>query len=154
MSTPTITIYTRSYADRTLGKMFVKVNGQQVYSCACLELPWKDNATGESCIPAGTYPIRLEYSNAFKMKLWEVHEVPGRSEVKIHAANYPRELRGCIAPASYLADIDKDGNMDGAASRVALRAVMDAMGVARESTLTVIALDDLRKLAPGMNGWR
>lgn len=61
------------------------------------ELPWKDNAPTVSCIPAGRYWVEREYSPAFKRELFELQDVPGRSECKFHPANVPHELKGCIA---------------------------------------------------------
>lgn len=151
---PEVILYTRDYGDRALGTLYVKNAGVQLYSCRSVELPWKNNDTGESCVPAGTYPMVLEYSPAFRRKLWELKLVPGRSECKIHGANYPRQLRGCIAPASMLSDIDKDGKLDAAASGKALSEFMAAMGKAIESRITIVALDDARRLMPGMNGYR
>lgn len=65
--------------------------------CKTLELPWKDNANGVSCIPAGTYWVEREFSPAFKRDLFELKDVPHRSECKFHPANVPHELKGCIA---------------------------------------------------------
>lgn len=64
--------------------------------CWTLELPWRDNKPNISCIPAGHYPIVLEYSAKFDKLLWELKEVPGRSEVKIHRGNYLSDIEGCI----------------------------------------------------------
>lgn len=86
----------------------VNVNFQSV----CLELPWKDNQARISCIPAGSYEIVLEYSPAFNTDLWEIKGVPGRSECKIHAANYAYQLNGCIAPGRDFGDINQDGIVD------------------------------------------
>ena len=62
-----------------------------------VELPWKDNHPGTSCVPAGRYWTVREYSPAFKRDLFELKGVPDRSECKIHPANVPHELKGCIA---------------------------------------------------------
>ncbi len=64
-----------------------------------LELGWNDNKTGVSCVPAGTYKMKFEYSPAFKRDLWELKNVPKRSETKVHPANQTSELKGCIAIA-------------------------------------------------------
>lgn len=69
----------------------------EVFQCKTLELPWKQNLKKESCIPNGVYPVILEYSEHFKQALWEIKQVPDRSEVKIHIANRASELLGCIA---------------------------------------------------------
>lgn len=70
-----------------------------------LELPWRENRTGISCIPVGVYNCHLRYSPRFKKCLYEVQGVPGRSAILIHAANFAgdrklgfrSELNGCIA---------------------------------------------------------
>ena len=83
-----------------------------IFKCVTLELPWRNNQKNISCIPAGEYPMDFEWSNSFKRDLWELKEVPGRSEVKIHAANYYEQLRGCIALGSAFADLNIDGVTD------------------------------------------
>ena len=64
---------------------------------ATIERPWKDNAPNLSCIPAGTYTVRMSYSPRFKRYLYEVVGVRGRSGIRIHVANWAAELHGCIA---------------------------------------------------------
>ena len=70
-----------------------------------LELPWQENQRGISCIPVGAY--KLLWARSPKMGMcYHVLDVPGRSNVLIHAANfagdvrygYVTELQGCIAP--------------------------------------------------------
>lgn len=41
-----------------------------------------------------------------------MQDVPGRSEILIHVANYVNQLMGCIAPGLYHRDIDNDGIID------------------------------------------
>lgn len=69
------------------------------------ELPWRDNASNFSCIPAGTYECVQTYSNRFRRNLYLVEKVPGRTGVRIHPANFMGDisklmlcqLNGCIA---------------------------------------------------------
>lgn len=129
---------TQYLADRTLGYLSVWKGPIRVFQCACLELPWKDNKARVSCIPAGVYPLVLEYSPAFKAKLYELYEVPGRSEVKLHAANYPSQLLGCIAPALGHRDINGDGVPDGVSSKVALSRFHTAMEGVLKTTIEVV----------------
>lgn len=68
------------------------------FECFGVERPWLDNKTGESCIPVGEYPIKLGRYNKGGYACWEVLDVPGRTQIKIHKANVPSELNGCIAP--------------------------------------------------------
>lgn len=67
------------------------------FKLATVERPWKNNAAGTSCIPAGTYTVKMTYSPRFKRYLYEVQDVPGRSGIRLHVANWAAELHGCIA---------------------------------------------------------
>ena len=53
----------------------------------------------------------------FKKFLWEIFGVPNRSECKFHAANYWKQLNGCIALGDNHIDINKDGDPDVTNSR-------------------------------------
>lgn len=67
-----------------------------------IELPWKENEVGNSCIPEGTYRLRKRYSQRFKWHV-EVMDVDERSFILFHPANNAlKELRGCIAPVQTL----------------------------------------------------
>jgi hypothetical protein len=61
-----------------------------------LELPWKENRTGISCIPTGTYHAVRDFHKG-EYEVWELTDVPGRSQIQIHIANTPSQLRGCVA---------------------------------------------------------
>src|SRR5512138_3060985 len=102
----------RTYYPRaTNGDLFL--NGNKV--CSTIELPWKDNAHGISCIPEGEYEIRKRYSKKFGHH-YILMKVPNRELILIHPANNAvKELRGCIAPVSFLT-----GEGEGASSRMAL----------------------------------
>ena len=47
-------------------------------------------------IPPGKYPLIFEYSPKFKRHLWELKNVPGHTEIKIHNGNtrYARDKDG------------------------------------------------------------
>lgn len=75
------------------------------WSCFTIELPWLDNEAFVSCIPEGDYPLQLRRSGVVErttdaefLNGWEVADVPGRSYIMIHVANYPGNLEGCIGP--------------------------------------------------------
>lgn len=136
---PTIRLTrTDFFPDRTLGTLEVMEGDKVLYRCLSLELPWNDNKRRTSCIPKGAYPIVWEYSNSFKRELYELKDVPNRDEVKIHGANYPKQLLGCIAPCLQHADIDHDGLLDAASSRAALEAIHKHMGGVKRSTIEVV----------------
>lgn len=61
-----------------------------------VEDDWKDNQPGESCIPAGRYPlVRTTYYAGGYETFW-VQDVPGRSRILIHRANTEEDVKGCI----------------------------------------------------------
>lgn len=96
----------------TYGQLFVQNGVNIIFNSVCLELPWKDNERAMSCVQAGEYDLVLEWSPKFQMDLWELKDVPGRTECKIHTANFVRQLNGCIAPGQRFGHIDADGVFD------------------------------------------
>ena len=68
-----------------------------------LELPWRNNETGKSCIPPGTYKVEIRESPKFG-RCYEVKSVPSRSAILIHAGNtagnvdkgLKSDVQGCI----------------------------------------------------------
>lgn len=89
----------------TVGVLTIEGCDVRLYT---VELPWKDNLPGLSCVPKGTYqlaPRGWEPGNPKgydKTRVWELVNVPGRSNILIHVANWARELKGCIAPGHVL----------------------------------------------------
>lgn len=100
-----------------MGKVTVEVLGEVVFESESIERGDNDNRARESCFPEGIYPIVLEYSHRFKKDLWEIYNVVGRSECKFHAANFSRQLNGCVALGDKRIDIDGDGEKDVTNSR-------------------------------------
>lgn len=78
------------------------------------ELPWRDNASDVSCIPAGEYACRMTLSPRFRTKLYELFGVPSRFACRIHSANLMgdkskglrSQLNGCIALGQKLGAMD------------------------------------------------
>ena len=86
----------------------------------CIELPWKNNHTQVSCIPQGSYELEKRWSPEFLRHLQVMH-VKDRDCILIHPANDAlHELKGCIAPVSFLTGPGK-----GIGSRVALKKLTD-----------------------------
>lgn len=111
-----------------------------------LELPWRDNHTGHSCIPPGEYTCHWEQSPS-KGWCYHVQNVPSRSHILIHAANFAgdvdkgweAELLGCIAPGTLITDLENaHGKVQRAVanSRLALHKLND--WAAREDFLLKI----------------
>jgi hypothetical protein len=81
--------------DSTLGKLYV--DGE--YECETLELPWLDNKQSVSCIPNGSYNVRIrsaDESRSYKYNHLIVQEVPNRSYILFHIGNTTKDSRGCI----------------------------------------------------------
>ena len=78
------------------------------------ELPWRDNKSNHSCIPAGIYYCQWTLSNRFKKFMYQVDDVNGRTGIRIHSANfmgdatlgYKKQLNGCISLGKKLAKLD------------------------------------------------
>jgi len=82
----------------TLGQFdFEADDGAGLVAGYTIELPWRDNRNGESCIPVGGYRAIRHDSPTFGPTMW-LQDVPGRSEILIHVANSPTDLDGCIGP--------------------------------------------------------
>ena len=97
----------------SLGHCFVRhEDGVTDYVGASMERGWRNNQNNISCVPKGTYTLKLEYSPRFRKKLWELYGVPNRTECKFHVSNYWNQLNGCIALGKYHKDIDGDGDPD------------------------------------------
>jgi hypothetical protein len=134
-----VLIRTKHFKNKeTIGTLLIFDGVKKVFECKTLELPWRDNQRSISSVPAGRYELVLEYSPRFKQKLWELKGVPGRSECKIHTANFARQLNGCIAPGKGYADLDKDGLMDVYSSRVTLKKIHETMFPEQKSFIDVI----------------
>lgn len=97
---------------QTEGELFVfDENAQVLFQCFTLELPWLNNLPQKSCIPAGRYKIVPRFSAKYKSHL-HILDVPNRSWILIHEANYVHQLLGCIAVGRTRADLNGDGLRD------------------------------------------
>jgi hypothetical protein len=103
---------------QTLGVLSFIKNDGQLFVCKTLELPWKNNQSNVSCIPAGSYTCKYTKSNRMSMEkgrdifTYEVLNVPGRGGIRIHSANYFFQLLGCIALGDAHQDINSDNEQD------------------------------------------
>ena len=85
-----------------LGKLYC--NGE--FMAHTLELPWKDNQKGVSCIPHGNYKCRVRYRNEsgnYDYVHLLVQDVKDRSYILFHRGNYPSDSRGCILTGTHRA---------------------------------------------------
>ena len=111
MNTLTL-IRTSRTPEQTLGILTVHdPSGTVLYECRTVELPWRENQPNVSCIPDGIYQIRPRFSQKYGAHL-HLLDVPDRSLILIHQANFARQLQGCIAVGLKHIDIDGDGHTD------------------------------------------
>ena len=110
--------------------------------CHTIELPWKENEPGISCIPEGKYVLVKRYSKKFGWHLL-VEGTVSRSLILLHPANdAKKDLRGCIAPVSTLTGPGK-----GTQSRLAFKKLIALVYQAlekRETIHLVITSDSAR----------
>lgn len=67
--------------------------------CVTLELPWNDNKSDISCIPAGIYQYE-QFLSPTKGNVWQIMNVPGRMDILIHEGNFLSNTEGCILVGS------------------------------------------------------
>lgn len=78
--------------------------GNKTFECYTIERPWKNNKPYVSCIPPQPNESRwyevevLAHSPSFNYPHLWIKDVPDRTWIKVHRANRPSELHGCIAP--------------------------------------------------------
>jgi len=114
----------------TIGELYV----DGVRECFILEdryrPPGEAKVHGATCIPCGTYPVRITHSPKFGVDLPLVCDVPGFQGVRIHPGNYPADTEGCLLPGrdrlpdavqgSRLAFVDLFAKLQGAAEPITL----------------------------------
>ena len=115
----------------TLGLLMA--NGRKI--CLMGELPWRDNRSDISCIPAGTYRVDyLPSSGSGRYRdVYHVQAVPGRFGILIHTGNLTGDVHqglrthshGCLLPGTRVGKIK--GQRAVFASRQALAAIHDAV---------------------------
>lgn len=117
----------RTYTPQQTTGVILDENGTEI--CKTLELPWRENRRGISCIPEGTYevvsspPIPPNDPHGRKERPYghfRLPSVPHRSGILIHRITYVKDLRGCIGVGSRFHDFNNDGIPDMAQSGVKL----------------------------------
>ena len=111
----------------TLGILYVVSDeGYILYECNTLELPYKDNQRNISCIPKGDYQGKKRWSEKYGNHI-HILNVPNRSFILIHPANFAKQLRGCVAVGIDFADIDNDESLDLIHSKKAMEDLLDVL---------------------------
>ena len=116
----TITILRAYYGDCTTGRL----RTNKGFQCLTLELPWRGNEQGKSCIPEGDYNYRVALSPRLGVDVVWLDGVDNRINIQIHPGNYTRQILGCILPGNAITDIDGDGILDVSQSQVAFNKLL------------------------------
>ena len=96
------------------------------------EQPWRDNEPYKSCVPAGVYELvkfnSPKYGATFALKNHDLDVGVFEGEAKrfacvIHAANWPKQLQGCVAVG--LDSIVLSGELAVSSSREATSKLLD-----------------------------
>lgn len=101
---------------QTLGLLTVVEDGKLIFHSKSLELAWRNNQQGISCIPSGIYECQYTRSNRFsKLKGTDffTYEVLGvRAGIRIHAGNFFTSIQGCVLLGDALKDLNMDAELD------------------------------------------
>lgn len=117
------------FTDGTNGDLVV--NGKLI--CHTIELPWKENEHGHSCIPAGSYRLTRRFTEHLGHHFL-IEDVPGRDMILMHCANDAvKELKGCIAPVTQLL-----GHGLGSESRKALDHLISLVDAGKDENILLI----------------
>ena len=111
----------KSTETQTLGEFgYFQDRVKLVFSCKTIELEVDCNAVRDDAIPPGYYKVKKRYSEKYR---WHFHitDVPNRSYILIHNANYSRQLLGCVGVGASHVDIDGDGLVDVTSSKSTLK---------------------------------
>jgi len=93
-----------------------------------LERPWLFNKPNESCAPAGTYICKRYISQKYPAEklAWIIQNVPGRTNMLIHAGNTIKDSKGCTLPGIGFGELE--GEPAVISSREALRKLNEVTG--------------------------
>ena len=94
------------------------------WECSTIERPYLYNQVNISSIPAGTYQVAPFSGNKYK-NVYQILDVPERTYILIHVANWSHQLHGCIAVGGKHCKLD---NLDAVAgSRAAFSELKDEL---------------------------
>lgn len=123
--------------DGTFGKLYI-----EDFVCYTCEKPWEGNAKRVSCIPEGNYTMELRQSGVVSdstagefVEGWEIKDVPGRTFIMLHPANWPSELAGCISQGRHYAIMRKANGVTH--SRDTFREMMNLLRDDDQHTITI-----------------
>lgn len=86
----TYTLKRSSLPDRNAG--LVQLQSGKVIKT--IELPWRNNEVGESCIPEGRYLVKRDKHG--RHAWFKIMDVKGRTAIEWHIGTKPEHSEGCI----------------------------------------------------------
>lgn len=78
-------------------------------------------------IPVGIYPLVYEYSAKFRRYLWELKNVPGHTEIKIHNGNTAESTMACVLIGM------RHGTLNGQPAVLSSRFALNSFHIAMQS---------------------
>jgi len=112
---------------QTIGELSVyQDRAKPIFNCYTMELEEDCNAVRDDAIPVGTYRVVKRWSKKYG---WHFHiiDVPNRTLILIHNANYSYQLLGCIGVGEKVADINGDGLKDITNSRNTMKKLLEIL---------------------------
>ena len=118
------TITRKEYKHYTSGE-WILPDGQLIYT---LELPWRDNQIGKSCIPDGYYTVDRDHTGRHTWYRFRNEETAPRTHIEMHEASLLRHLQGCIAPCMEIKGGEHTSEPVAVNSRQALELLVEWFG--------------------------
>ncbi len=115
----------------TLGVMCL--DGRPMF--VTLEDAWRNNERSRSCIPVGTYEVVAHKSPKFG-RCYLLENVPGRSEILIHAGNTHEDTSGCILLGMMYGTLGTNTAI--LSSRAAMASFLTALKDVKRTTLEIV----------------
>lgn len=109
---------------QTLGRFHLFNELNEVFSCAVLELPDRDNQTSISRICAGLYTAKRRWSKKYGWH-YILENVQDRSYILIHFGNYYTDTQGCLLFGNAFTDINGDGYRDVTSSKKTMKRLLE-----------------------------
>lgn len=111
----------------TIGELFV----DGAHFCWTIERPIATSDGSPIAIPTGIYKVQMLFSPHFNKVVPHLVDVPGRTEIEIHPANYPTDVKGCIG-VGFTRESNAIGN-----SQAAFHSLMSKLDNQSDVTITV-----------------
>ena len=123
----------------TPGELQVTNPQGETFACKTLELPWKDNQSGISCIMADSYPATIWHSAHLDCDVLRLTDKHGRKDCLIHCGNFAgdvsqgleTQVHGCTLVGSSYGTLTNDEGKSQTAilnSRVTLKRLINFVG--------------------------